>query len=147
MKKLFIVIVVLSLCFIFVDSVNATPLRGLHVEFSKWGLFQRFLGNYFGYQVEDSYKSSNIWCKSLAFSSAEPGMDKGWICNDNNENRFIIPYESITVKNMNNQDIEIVKHRIEYGHAMSYSETVSPEKSSKLLFGEEYHSFSINFEN
>jgi hypothetical protein len=147
MKKFFVVIIMLSLCFVFFNTASATPLSGLHIEFSKWGLFQRLLGNYFDYQVQDSYKISSIWCRSLAFSSAEPGMNEGWVCTDNNEDQFIIPYESITIKNLNNQDIEIGKHRIEYGHAMTYSEKVSPEESSKLIFGQEYHAFSIKPSN
>jgi hypothetical protein len=138
MKKLAWLVIVLSLGFIFVNQVEATPLKGIQIEVCKSGIFSKLFGKCFVYTVEDSYASSSIWCYST-------NRVDGWACTDNNKNYFEIPYTSVTIRNLNNADYKIIKHTFEYGNPWSYTEILQPDKTA-FLFNKTYHAFSINFE-
>jgi hypothetical protein len=138
MKKLVLVVLVLTVGFIFVNKVEATPLKGIQIEVCKSGIFSRLLGKCFQYQTEDSYASSSIWCYSTT-------RVDGWACNDSQGGYFEIPYSTITIKNLNTTNHELLKHTVEYGNPWSYTDTVKPDETA-FLYNGVYHAFSINFE-
>ncbi len=138
MKKLVLVVILLSLGFIFVSQGEASPLQGINIEVCKSGIFSKLFGKCFQYQVEDSYASNSIWCYSTT-------RVDGWACTDSQGGYFEIPYTTITIKNLNTQNLEVVKHTVEYGNPWSYTDSVKPDKTV-FLYNGVYHAFSINFD-
>jgi hypothetical protein len=138
MKKLVLVVILLSLGFIFVSKAEATPLKGIRIEVCKYGLFSKLFGKCFEYQVEDSYATSSIWC----YSSNQ--IPDGWICRDNNGNGFDIYYRAVTIKNLNSKNLEVIRHRNEYGHPWTYTDLIEPDKTN-FVFHDEDYAFSITF--
>lgn len=131
-------IVIVSLGFVFINKAQATPLVGIKIEVCKYGLFSKLFGDCFEYEVQPSYDTSSIWCYS------SNTIREGWTCEDNNGDNFDILYGAINVRNMNSQNIEIVRHRLEYGHNMTYSDLVEPDKKG-FVFHQEDYAFSIHF--
>ena len=140
MKKVYLAIMLFLLLFVFVNinKVEATPPKGISIEICKNGFFQRLLGNCFEYEVEASYSTSSIWCRTSNFS-------QGWVCTDSNGEIFDINYRAVNIKNITPVNLEIVRFRTEYGRPWSYSDIVQSQKSI-FIFQEEDHEFSIRFD-
>lgn len=135
MKSVIITILLVVIVVVPLNNVTATPPQGLVLEFCRYGLFSRLLGRCVEYEVPASYARSTVWCRSTEYSSALTGEEEGWICTDNLDNTFVIPYQAITVRNNSGRFIEITRHKMEFQNPMSYTQRVDPGRTSQLLYG------------
>ena len=130
---------------IVVENVQATPPTGLDVEFRKWGLLPCLFGNCFQHNLLPSYSRSYIKCRSLKYSSEEPGINEGWKCDDSDGRTFVIPYSAFSLRNLGLQSIELLLSSEKTGFPETKSYIIQSGTKTDMIFDERDTGFSISF--